>query len=553
MNFKNMTVYQIYPRSFYDSNGDGIGDLKGIEQKLDYIKELGVDMIWITPFFKSHQYDNGYDVDDYCSVDPRFGSMEDFDNLIKKADSYGIGIMLDMVFNHSSIHHEWFQKALAGDKKYQDYYFFKSAKNNNLPTNWISKFGGPTWEYVESLDKYYLHLFHKGQADLNWENEELRDELVNVLKFWKNKGVKGFRFDVVNLISKPKIFEDDFQGDGRRFYTDGPKVNEYLQEIVYKAGIENMITVGEMSSTSIANCIEYTKPENKELNMAFNFHHLKVDYKDGEKWELAPVNYKSLKEIFSTWQVEMQNRGGWSAWFWNNHDQPRAVSRFTNDKEYRVQSAKLLANIIHLFRGTPYIFQGEEFGMTNGYFESIEEFRDYESINYYNILLEKGKSKEEALNILSRRSRDNGRIPIHWDDTENSGFTRGTPWIKINENYLEINAKKDRESSNSIFKHYQKLISLRRNLKLISHGNYREINTDIDKLFIFERYLDNEELICINNFSNEELIYEFNNNIFEKYKNSKILISNYGDKTFTNPLVLKPYESIAYINSEKED
>ncbi|MFY9283186.1 MAG: alpha-amylase family glycosyl hydrolase, partial [Miniphocaeibacter sp.] len=437
-----------------------------------------------------------------------------------------------------------------GDKKYQDYYFFKTAKKNNLPTNWVSKFGGPTWEYVKSLDKYYLHLFHKGQADLNWANEELREELVNILKFWKNKGVKGFRFDVINLISKPEVFEDDFQGDGRRFYTDGPKVNKYLHEIVYRAGIENMITVGEMSSTSIANCIEYTKPENKELNMAFNFHHLKVDYKDGEKWELAPVNYNALKEIFSTWQIEMQNNGGWSAWFLNNHDQPRAVSRFTNDNKYRVESAKLLANIIHFFRGTPYIYQGEEFGMTNGYFKSIDEYRDYESINYYKILLEKGKSKDEALNILSERSRDNGRTPVQWNNEKNSGFTKGIPWIDVNNNYLEINAKRDRESSNSIFKHYQKLIGLRKNFKVISDGYYREIDTGIDKLFVFERYLNNDELICINNFSKEELIYEFDSNIYDKYKNSKILISNYGDKTFTNPFVLKPYESIVYIYKE---
>ena len=549
MNFKNKTIYQIYPRSFQDSNGDGFGDLKGITNRLEYLSELGIDMVWITPFFKSHQYDNGYDVDDYYSIDPLFGTMDDFDELIKKAKSLNIEVMLDMVFNHTSIHHEWFEKALSGNKKYQDYYFFKDS-NNGPPTNWISKFGGSSWKYVERLNKYYLHLFHEGQADLNWENENVRKELQNILKFWKEKGVKGFRFDVVNLISKPTIFQDDFIGDGRKYYTDGPKVNEYLKEMVENSGLEDMITVGEMSSTSIENCINYTKEENKELNMAFNFHHLKVDYKDGQKWELAPANFKALTSLFTDWQVEMQEKGGWSAWFWNNHDQPRAISRFTDDKKYRIESAKLLANVIHLFRGTPYIYQGEEIGMTNHYFKSIEDYRDVESINYYNILLENGKTEDEALHILSERSRDNGRTPMQWDNSKNGGFTTAIPWIKVNENYKEINADKAIKSKDSIFYHYKKLIELRRKYKVISEGYYREIDSKDDKLFIFERYLNKDRIISINNFSGKEMKLKLPANILKEYKNSSVLISNYNEKNISENITLNPYESISYIKKD---
>lgn len=549
MNFKNKTIYQIYPRSFQDSNGDGIGDLNGITSRLEYLSELGIDMVWITPFFKSHQYDNGYDVDDYYSIDPRFGTMDDFDKLVKKAKSLNIEIMLDMVFNHTSIHHEWFEKALAGDKKYQDYYFFKKS-NNGPPTNWQSKFGGSSWKYVKDLNKYYLHLFHEGQADLNWKNENVRKELQNILKFWKDKGIKGFRFDVVNLISKPTIFQDDFTGDGRKYYTDGPKVNEYLKEMVENSNLEDMITVGEMSSTSIENCINYTKEENKELNMTFNFHHLKVDYKNGQKWELAPVNFKALTDLFTDWQVEMQEKGGWSAWFWNNHDQPRAVSRFTDDKKYRVESAKLLANIVHLFRGTPYIYQGEEIGMTNHYFKSIEDYKDVESINYYNILIENGKTEEEALHILSERSRDNGRTPMQWNSSVNGGFTTGTPWLKVNDNYEEVNVEKCTKNKSSIFFHYKKLIELRKKYKVISEGYYRNLETKSDKLFVFERYLNSDKIISINNFSGEEMELELSMNKLKEYENSKVLITNYEEKSITKILTLKPYESISYI---KED
>ena len=384
--FKNKVIYQIYPKSFCDSNGDGLGDLRGVTSKLDYLAELGVSCLWLTPFFPSPQRDNGYDVADYRAVDPRFGTMADLEELIREADKRGIGLMLDMVFNHTSTEHAWFQRALAGEKKYQDYYIFKEGSPDKAPTNWVSKFGGPAWEYLPALGKWYLHLFDVSQDDLNWENPGVRAELADILRFWKAKGIQGFRFDVVNLISKPAVYEDDPQGDGRRFYTAGPKVHQYLQELAAAGGSEGMITVGEMSSTSLENCIGYTAPDRHELSMCFNFHHLKVDYKNGDKWALMPPDRMALKKLFTLWQEGMQAGGGWNALFWCNHDQPRAVSRFGDDKTYWAESAKMLGAAIHLMRGTPYIYQGEEIGMTNAGFGSIRQYRDVESLNYYQIL-----------------------------------------------------------------------------------------------------------------------------------------------------------------------
>ena len=374
--FSNKVIYQIYPKSFKDSNGDGIGDLRGVAEKLDYLKDLGVDYLWLTPFFVSPQRDNGYDVADYRNIDPMFGTMEDLDNLIAEGEKRNIGLMFDMVFNHTSTSHEWFRRALAGEKKYQDYYIFKEGAPDQPPTNWQSKFGGSAWEYVSSLGKWYLHLFDVTQADLNWKNPEVREELKEVIRFWKAKGVKGFRFDVVNLISKPEIWEDDFEGDGRKFYTDGPYVHEYLKELVRDTGIEDYVTVGEMSSTTLEHCIRYSGAEEKELSMCFNFHHLKVDYKDGNKWELMEPDYMELKVIFEKWQMGMQRGNAWNALFWCNHDQPRIVSRFGNEGEYWKESAKMLAGMIHLMRGTPYIYQGEEIGMTNPHYTSIEQYAD---------------------------------------------------------------------------------------------------------------------------------------------------------------------------------
>ena len=414
--FSNKVVYQIYPKSFLDTNGDGIGDIPGVIEKLDYLQDLGVDYLWLTPFFVSPQRDNGYDVADYRKINPMFGTMEDVENLISEAKKRGIGLMLDMVFNHTSTEHEWFQKALAGDEKYQNYYIFKEGTADQCPTNWQSKFGGTAWEYVPKLGKWYLHLYDVRQADLNWDNPDVREELKEILRFWKKKGIHAFRFDVINLVSKPEKMVDDFEGDGRRFYSDGPHIHEYLKEMVRDTGIEDFVTVGEMSSTSVEHCIRYSSPKEKELSMCFNFHHLKVDYKNGDKWALMEPDYRALKALFKEWQMKMQAGDGWNALFWCNHDQPRIVSRMGDETTYWKESAKMLAGMIHLMRGTPYIYQGEEIGMLNAHYPSIDRYRDVESLNYYQILLNQGKSEKEALEILSARSRDNSRTPMQWND-----------------------------------------------------------------------------------------------------------------------------------------
>lgn len=501
--FKNKVVYQIYPKSFCDSDGDGEGDLKGITSKLDYLQDLGVELLWSTPFFPSPQRDNGYDVSDYCAVDPRFGTMADLEELIAEAAKRNIGLMFDMVFNHTSTEHEWFQKALAGDEKYQNYYIFRDGTPDQLPTNWVSKFGGPAWEYVPQLGKWYLHLFDVTQADLNWENPEVREELKNVLRFWKAKGIKGFRFDVVNLISKGS-YEDDFIGDGRRFYTDGPRVHEFLKELVRDAGIYGMTTVGEMSSTSLDNCVRYTSPKEQELSMAFSFHHLKVDYKDGDKWSLMPPDLVKLKDLLTTWQEGMQAQDGWNAVFWCNHDQPRAVSRFGDEGKYWKESAKMLATAIHLMRGTPYIYQGEELGMTNHHYSSIDQYRDVESLNYYRILRDSGKSEAEALEILSARSRDNGRTPMQWDDSHAAGFTTGTPWITPPENYRTINAAAQMDDDASIRAFYKRLVQLRKEMTVISEGRIEFLLRDDPHVLCYRRFTEELELLVLCNLTGSE-------------------------------------------------
>lgn len=537
---KDKVVYQIYPKSFRDSDGDGCGDLRGIIEKLDYLKWLGVDYVWSTPFFLSPQRDNGYDIADYYQVDPAFGTMEDAEELIREAGKRGIGIMFDMVFNHTSTEHEWFKKALAGDREYQDYYIFREGKPENPPTNWESKFGGSAWEYVPSLKKWYLHLFDRTQADLNWENPKVREELKNVIRFWKEKGVRGFRFDVVNLISKPEVFENDDRGDGRRFYTDGPHVHEYLKELVRDTEIGGMITVGEMSSTSIENCIRYTNPQEKELAMCFHFHHLKVDYKDGDKWEIQPADYRKLKELFVSWQEGMEKNGGWEAVFWCNHDQPRAVSRFGDDKKYWKESAKMLAGAIHMMRGTPYIFQGEELGMTNAGYTDISQYRDVESTNYYQIMLERGKTKEEALHILNERSRDNGRTPMQWNGGENAGFTSGRPWISLPDNYKTINVEAEMADEDSILYYYRRLIAIRKEEPAVAEGSIEFIETSDPQILAYRRILGEDEILAIHNFGKEEKAVP----PACKEGAYSLLLGNYKSDAEGVPDKLKAYESV---------
>lgn len=544
---KDKVVYQIYPKSFRDSDGDGCGDLRGIIEKLDYLKWLGVDYVWSTPFFLSPQRDNGYDIADYYQVDPAFGTMEDAEELIREAGKRGIGIMFDMVFNHTSTEHEWFKKALAGDREYQDYYIFREGKPENPPTNWESKFGGSAWEYVPSLKKWYLHLFDRTQADLNWENPKVREELKNVIRFWKEKGVRGFRFDVVNLISKPEVFENDDRGDGRRFYTDGPHVHEYLKELVRDTEIGGMITVGEMSSTSIENCIRYTNPQEKELAMCFHFHHLKVDYKDGDKWEIQPADYRKLKELFVSWQEGMEKNGGWEAVFWCNHDQPRAVSRFGDDKKYWKESAKMLAGAIHMMRGTPYIFQGEELGMTNAGYTDISQYRDVESTNYYQIMLERGKTKEEALHILNERSRDNGRTPMQWNGGENAGFTSGRPWISLPDNYKTINVEAEMADEDSILYYYRRLIAIRKEEPAVAEGSIEFIETSDPQILAYRRILGEDEILAIHNFGKEEKAVP----PACKEGAYSLLLGNYKFDGEGVPDKLKAYESV--ILKKKQD
>ncbi|MBR2654454.1 MAG: alpha,alpha-phosphotrehalase [Lachnospiraceae bacterium] len=539
--FRNSTVYQIYIKSFCDSNGDGIGDLGGIISRLDYLKNLGVDYLWITPFFLSPMNDNGYDVADYYSINPMFGTMDDADRLIREAADRGIGLMFDMVFNHTSTDHEWFQKALAGDPTYMDYYIFRDPVDGHAPTNWESKFGGNAWEYVPSLGKYYLHLFDVSQADLNWENPAVRAELAKVLRFWKAKGVSGFRFDVVNLISKPDKYEDDTIGDGRRFYTDGPRIHQYLKELVEAGGIAGDMTVGEMSSTSLDNCVRYANPDEKELKMVFSFHHLKIDYLNGQKWALKAPDYAELRALFKKWQEGMQDANAWNALFWCNHDQPRAVSRFGDDKNYWKESARSLAMLIHLMRGTPYIYQGEELGMTNAYFTDINQYRDVESTNYFRILTEGGTSKEEALDIIAARSRDNGRTPMQWDGTAGAGFTTGTPWLGIPDNHVTINAKAEENDPTSIYAFYKELVRLRKEMEIIADGQIRYLDSGHDSVLAYERTYGQEKLTVVCSLAGEELLLSEPISLEGK----KVLLSSYLDEPTGTVTALRPYESIA--------
>ncbi|MEH7419079.1 alpha,alpha-phosphotrehalase [Neobacillus drentensis] len=547
--WKKAVVYQIYPKSFNDTTGNGTGDIQGIINKLDYLKKLGVDVLWLTPIYKSPQRDNGYDISDYYSIHDDYGTMEDFDLLLQEAHQRGIKIIMDIVINHTSTEHEWFKQAKSSkDNPYRDFYIWKDGKNGEPPTNWESKFGGSAWEFDETTQQYYLHLFDVTQADLNWENEKLRAALYEMMHFWLKKGVDGFRLDVINLISKDQHFPQD-ESDGRKFYTDGPRIHEFLHEINQQVFSKyDIMTVGEMSSTSIDNCIRYSNPDKEELNMTFNFHHLKVDYPNGDKWTRADFDFQALKDILSTWQIEMNEGGGWNALFWCNHDQPRAVSRFGDDIHYLNESAKMLATTLHLMQGTPYIYQGEEFGMTNPNFNSIDEYRDVESLNMFQILKNRGMGEPEIIEILKQKSRDNSRTPVQWNDRENAGFTTGTPWINTAANYKEINAEKAIQESDSIFYHYQKLIQLRKEYDIITDGDFELILDQDPEIFAFIRNFGSEKLLVINNFYSREKTVTLPSHLNLDEHHCEMLISNYNDSEAhpTKAMVLRPYESIAY-------
>lgn len=533
---KRKVVYQIYPKSYKDTTGNGVGDLRGIIEKLPYLKELGIDMIWLNPFYPSPQRDNGYDISDYIAVNPDFGTMKDFEEMVAVGQKLGIEFMLDMVLNHCSTDHEWFQKALAGDKYYQDFFILRDQ-----PTDWVSKFGGNAWAPFGETGKYYLHLYDVTQADLNWRNPSVREELFKVVNFWKNKGVKGFRFDVINVIGKDEVLEDCPINDGKPAYTDRPITHDYLKMMnnATFGSEQGFITVGEMSATTIDNCILYTAPERKELSMAFNFHHLKVDYKDGQKWTIKDFDFEELKRLFHTWGEEMSVGNGWNALFYNNHDQPRALNRFVDIENFRNEGATMLAASIHLSRGTPYIYMGEEIGMIDPDYNSMDDYVDVESINAYQMLLDQGKSPEQAFKIIQAKSRDNSRTPMQWDASENAGFSTATPWLKAGKSYPTINV--ENEKNGPIFTFYQELIRLRKKLPIISEGDYRAAYHESNKVYAFERLLNGEQLLVLNNFFPEEVEIE----LLDNYAQGHILISNYPDSKLGKTITLKPYQATA--------
>jgi trehalose-6-phosphate hydrolase len=552
--WKKATVYQIYPKSFNDTTGNGVGDIEGIIEKLDYLNKLGVDVIWLTPIYKSPQRDNGYDISDYYSIQEEYGTMEDFDRLLNEAHERGIKIIMDVVVNHTSTEHEWFKQACSSkDNPYRDFYIWRDAKpDGSEPTNWVSKFGGSAWKLDEETGQYYLHLFDVTQADLNWENEQVRRNVYDMMNFWFEKGVDGFRLDVINLISKDQRFPDDDgsvpPGDGRKFYTDGPRIHEFLHETNQEVFSKHeAMTVGEMSSTTIEDCIQYTNPEREELSMTFNFHHLKVDYPGGNKWMAADFDFLALKNILSTWQTEMNRGGGWNALFWCNHDQPRIVSRYGNDRKYRVESAKMLAATMHMMQGTPFVFQGEEIGMTNPGFEHIEDYRDVESLNMYTVLKKQGMSHTDIIAILKQKSRDNSRTPMQWNGQQNAGFTTGTPWIDVAANYPDINAEKAMEDPNSVFYFYQNLIELRKKHDVITDGDYTLLLPEDPSVFAYVRNTETEKLLVISNFYGNEMDVTVPAELDVEGFTSNILISNYeGSSAFIDTIHLRPYESIVY-------
>ncbi|MBW9438914.1 alpha,alpha-phosphotrehalase [Enterobacter roggenkampii] len=538
--WQNGVIYQIYPKSFQDTTGSGTGDLRGVTQRLDYLKTLGIDAIWLTPFYISPQVDNGYDVANYTAIDPAYGTLDDFDELVAEAHARGIRIVLDMVFNHTSTQHAWFRESLNKASPYRQFYIWRDGTPEQLPNNWRSKFGGNAWRWHAESEQYYLHLFAPEQADLNWENPAVRAELKKVCEFWADRGVDGLRLDVINLISKDQDFPNDETGDGRRFYTDGPRTHEYLQEMSRDVFTpRNLMTVGEMSSTSLENCQQYASLDGRELSMTFNFHHLKVDYPGGEKWTLAKPDFVALKTLFRHWQQGMHNKA-WNALFWCNHDQPRIVSRFGDEGEYRVHAAKMLGMVLHGMQGTPYIYQGEELGMTNPHFSRITDYRDVESLNMFAELRASGREPDELLAILASKSRDNGRTPMQWDASHNAGFTEGEPWIGVCDNYETVNARAALDDADSVFYTYQSLIRLRKTLPVLTWGDYEDLLPEHPSLWCYRRQWQGQTLMVVANLSHTPQEWQ-TEALSDK---SQVLMSNYPAPQTTS---LRPFEAVWWL------
>ena len=545
--WKESVVYQIYPKSFKDSNGDGVGDIRGIIQKLDYLKELGVNVLWISPMLESPQDDNGYDISDYRRIYEEYGTMEDYEELLCEAHKRSIRILMDLVVNHTSDEHNWFiESRKSKDNPYRDYYIWKDPVNGKEPNNWGGAFGGSAWEYDPQTQMYYLHLFSKKQPDLNWENEKVRQEVYDMMKFWCEKGIDGFRMDVISMISKDQRFPDGemnngLYGDFGPYCVHGPRVHEFLQEMNQKVLSKyDIMTVGETAGVTIEEAQKYAGDDRNELNMVFQFEHVESGCGDYGKWTTQKYDFKEFKNIMIKWQEKLQGKA-WNSLFLGNHDQPRSVSRFGNDNPvYRETSAKMLATCIHMMQGTPYVYQGEELGMTNVYFDKLEDYRDIESINYFEEFTESGlMTPEHMMKCLMLRSRDNARTPMQWDDSKQAGFTDGEPWIKVNQNYKKINAAQQLEDPDSVFHYYQKLIRLRKEKDIIVYGEFEPLYREDEQIFAYTRKQDQEKLLTVCNFSDKNAEVE----VPEEFKGAECLITNLGRKEFERKIVLNPYEA----------
>ena len=545
--WKESVVYQIYPKSFKDSNGDGVGDIRGIIQKLDYLKELGVNVLWISPMLESPQDDNGYDISDYRRIYEEYGTMEDYEELLCEAHKRSIRILMDLVVNHTSDEHNWFiESRKSKDNPYRDYYIWKDPVNGKEPNNWGGAFGGSAWEYDPQTQMYYLHLFSKKQPDLNWENEKVRQEVYDMMTFWCEKGIDGFRMDVISMISKDQRFPDGemnngLYGDFGPYCVHGPRIHEFLQEMNQKVLSKyDIMTVGETAGVTIEEAQKYAGDDRNELNMVFQFEHVESGCGDYGKWTTVKYDFKEFKNIMIKWQEELQGKA-WNSLFLGNHDQPRSVSRFGNDNPvYRETSAKMLATCIHMMQGTPYVYQGEELGMTNIYFDKLEDYRDIESINYFEEFTESGlMTPEHMMKCLMLRSRDNARTPMQWDDSKQAGFTEGEPWIKVNPNYKKINAAQQLEDPDSVFHYYQKLIRLRKEKDIIVYGEFEPLYREDEQIFAYTRKQDQEKLLTVCNFSDKNAEVE----VPEEFKDAECLITNLGRKEFEGKIVLNPYEA----------
>lgn len=551
--WKESIVYQIYPRSFCDSNGDGIGDLQGIAGKLEYLKELGIDVIWLSPVYQSPNDDNGYDISDYRMIMKEFGTMDDFDRMLDRAHHLGIKIMMDLVVNHTSDEHAWFlESRKSKDSTYRDYYIWRDGKDGKEPNNWGSCFGGSAWKYDEASGQYYLHLFSPKQPDLNWDNPMVRRDVFDMMNWWCEKGIDGFRMDVISLISKVPGLPDgetgkSGYGDFGPYCANGPHVHEYLQEMNREVlSKHDLITVGECSGVTVEEAKKYASSSSRELNMVFQFEHMDLDGGESFKWNHKKIKLTDLKRIMSKWQTELEGKA-WNSLYWCNHDQPRFLSRMGNDSPtYREISAKMLATCLHMMQGTPYVFQGEELGMTNYPFTSLEEFRDIESINAYHELTEKGIiSPEDMFDYISYKGRDNARTPMQWDDSENAGFTTGTPWIPVNPNYKEINAKEQIGRKSSVFHYYKKLIALRKQYEIIVYGKYELLLPDSEEIYAYTRTLGDEKLLVVCNFTENKVTYD----VPEEFNKAQgnMLINNYARTQLTPNMTLQPYEAIVLL------